>query len=268
MSATWLRRALLAAWLIALPTALAGQPSAKPLLSKEIHAVFQQRGAAAARERYEVIEAKHQDDYLFDLQGLMEIASGYSRAGDVESAHIMFGIAQRVSALEMKRSPVLGGIAAMLDSAAREDSANAAAEAKQPARRAAPVDLGPPRTDLARFFGVYGDPAQQKTPRNVFVTRTCDGRLMFGAMWGDVAPWTMRSLGDRRFVQAWKTYEDEELIRLEFHLGDARKAAALTHTLTFGKGPARVQRLGDLPEGWEQCISYERGGGEDAAARR
>jgi hypothetical protein len=258
MSASRFARVLLAAWLVALPPGAAAQSSTKPLLSKEIHSVFEKSGADAARRRYDVIEAKHQDEYTFDLQGLMEVATAYTQAGDVESARVIFEILQRVSELEMKRSPVLGGLTAMLDSAAREDSARAAAEPERPVRQAVPVDLGPSRTDLARFFGVYGNPAEQRTPRNVFVTQRCDGRLMFGAMWGDVTPWTMRSLGDTRFIQAWKTYEAEELIRLDFHLDGARKATALTHTLTFGKGPVRVQRLGDLPDGWEKCISFER----------
>lgn len=106
-------------------------------------------------------------------------------------------------------------------------------------------DRGAPRDDLARLVGVYGDPnAQERLPRNFFVDQTCDGRLRFGAMWGDVAPWVMKSLSDTEFEQAVLQPYETEPIRLEFHLDADGRAEGLTHT--FGQR-SRIRRLGDLP---------------------
>lgn len=59
---------------------------------------------------------------------------------------------------------------------------------------------GPARDDLARFKGRYRDPTAD---RSYFIMETCkeSGYLMGGPMWGDVAPWILRSDGDLEFTQ-------------------------------------------------------------------
>lgn len=107
-------------------------------------------------------------------------------------------------------------------------------------------DPGPSRNDLARFHGVYGDPTQQKrTPKNFFVFETCDGRLQFGAMWGDVAPWIMKSVDDKIFVQAKLQPGEEKALRLEFEVDEDGQVKALGHSLDWRESP--LIRLGDLP---------------------
>lgn len=118
---------------------------------------------------------------------------------------------------------------------------------QSPAKRArAQNDLGPPRKDLSRFHGVYGDPAQQKQiPKNFFVFETCDGHLQFGAIWGDVAPWIMKSVDDKIFVQARLQAGEEKPLRLEFEVDEDGQAKGVVHSLDWRESP--LVRLGDLP---------------------
>jgi len=227
---------------------------AKTPLSKEIYAVFRKGGAAAAEKRYREIAERHRDAFEFDMKGMVDVGTEYARAGDMVSAQVFFGIANEMGTAEMHRLGIGQKVAAMSDGAGRADNRQRASAARSAptSSRATPADLGPARNALARFGGVYGDPTQQRSPRNVFVTETCDGRLQFGAMWGDVAPWVMRSTGDAMFVQARLSSFETEPLRLEFHLSAGGKAKAVTHTLTSGHEPLRVTRLGDLPDGWRK----------------
>ena len=59
--------------------------------------------------------------------------------------------------------------------------------------------------DLERFTGLYSDPEESNENRKLWVMVSCDGQLVSGALWGDVAPWWMKSEGDnvfyiRRFI--------------------------------------------------------------------
>lgn len=115
--------------------------------------------------------------------------------------------------------------------------------------------LGEPRDDLERFYGVYGD---GDSGRNFFVApaeyakwveKTMPpGYLMIGAMWGDVAPWYMKSVSDTRFEQQ-RPGPGGEAVVAEFALDDAGRATAITFQTVFDDR-GRLQRLGDLPEGW------------------
>lgn len=120
-------------------------------------------------------------------------------------------------------------------------------DSQSPAKRErAQNDLGPSRKDLARFHGVYGDPAQQeRTPKNFFVYEMCDGHLQFGAMWGDVAPWVMKSVDDKIFVQARLQPGEEKALRLEFQVDSDGKVQAVAHSLDWRESP--LVRLGELP---------------------
>lgn len=116
--------------------------------------------------------------------------------------------------------------------------------------------LGAPRDDLQRFYGVYGDP--DNPGRDFFVAAAelppgsdrelPEGYLMIGAMWGDVAPWYMRSVSDTRFEQQWVGDFGRAKI-VEFEPGDGGQAQALTFETVFDDR-GRLQRLSDLPERW------------------
>ena len=87
-------------------------------------------------------------------------------------------------------------------------------------------------------------------PRRFFVDHSCDGYLRFGALWGDVAPWMMKSVADAEFIQGRADPGQASAIRLRFEVGSDGRAQALTHNLTDLGLPLRVTRLGDLPAAW------------------
>jgi len=116
--------------------------------------------------------------------------------------------------------------------------------------------LGEPRGDLERFYGVYGDGSG--SGRDFFVTaarrpeyaekQLPEGYLMIGAMWGDVAPWHMKSLSETRFQQHWVNPGNEPIVaRFELD-GEGHAAALIFETVFDDRG--RLQRVGDLPERW------------------
>jgi hypothetical protein len=108
---------------------------------------------------------------------------------------------------------------------------------------------GQPRDDLDRFKGVYGDPAEAESTRQLWVNVSCDGYLVVGAMWGDAAPWWMRSESENVF-----TLEDSfNNIRMEFGTSESLQ---MNHNLEFMESP--LQRVGDLPEDWDSCIERYR----------
>lgn len=79
--------------------------------------------------------------------------------------------------------------------------------------------------------------------QNFYVYETCDGHLLFGGMWGDVAPWVFRSVSDTAFeaIPSGGIGDD----RLEFQVGWDGKAKAIKHTLDWKKSP--LVKLDDLP---------------------
>lgn len=115
--------------------------------------------------------------------------------------------------------------------------------------------LGAPRDDLERFYGVYGEP---EGLRNFFVAEASNatgdepipaGHLMVGAMWGDVQPWYMKSLSDTRFEQVWVSQFQDAPLVVAFETDADGNAVALTFEGLF-EDRGRVERVGDLPEGW------------------
>jgi hypothetical protein len=124
---------------------------------------------------------------------------------------------------------------------------NDAKEGSRPSttRKSGARDRGPSRKDLARFYGVYGVPEEQDgMAQNFFVYETCDGHLLFGGMWGDVAPWVFRSDSDTAFEAIPGGGIGKG--RLEFQVGWNGKAHAVAHTLEWKKSP--LVRLRDLPD--------------------
>lgn len=129
-----------------------------------------------------------------------------------------------------------------------------AAAAQEPAESHA---LGEPRTDLERFFGLYGNP--DDTLRSFFVSEAelgpdferelPPGYMMIGPMWADVAPYYMKSVSETEFEQQWVSEFQKEPLVAVFEVSEDGKAVALTFKTIFDdKG--RLERLKDLPERW------------------
>ncbi len=107
---------------------------------------------------------------------------------------------------------------------------------------------GEPRNDLERFTGLYGDPAESNQSRKLWVTVSCDGYLVSGALGGDASPWWIKSAGDKVF-----TYSDSfSKIRMEFETDTNGNAVRMIHDLEHLKSP--LERLGPLPDNWDPCL--------------
>jgi hypothetical protein len=224
----------------------------RPLLSDAIRTTIEKDGADAARQRYQEIAQDQANTYEFDLKALVDLGSAYIQRGETEKGQVIFEIA---------------ALAAMVVSGVPREAAGAATRPARPtarretgeeaARRRTLALLGPGRDDLKRFHGVYGDASAQDGPRRNFaVEQSCDGHLRLGAMWGDVMPWTMKSVGDVEFVQGATDPGQTTPIRIRFELDGDGRARALTHNMTDLGLPLRVARIGDLPAAWvPECRS-------------
>jgi len=69
-----------------------------------------------------------------------------------------------------------------------------------------------------------------------------------GATWGDAQHWRMKPVSDNIFEMSG----DFMSLRREFQLGPDGKAQAMTHDLEGMASP--LERSGELPEGWEECL--------------
>lgn len=218
----------------------------RPLLSDAIRTTIEKDGADAARRRYQEIAQDQPNAYEFDLKALVDLGSAYIQRGEMEKGQVIFEIATQAA---MVVSGVPPEAAAAATRPARATARRETGE--EAARRRTLALLGPGRDDLKRFHGVYGDAsAQDRSPRNFAVEQSCDGHLRFGAMWGDVMPWTMKSVGDAEFVQGATGPGQTTPIRIRFEVDGDGRAQALTHNMTDLGLPLRATRLGDLPTAW------------------
>jgi hypothetical protein len=120
--------------------------------------------------------------------------------------------------------------------------------------------LGEPLENPESYYGLYANPdtpnrqwfvAEAKRPAYAEqAPEIPPGYLMIGAMFGDVAPWPMRSESDTEFVQAWVSDFQPEPVAVEYELGGDGSAVAMTFTNEQYAGEGRLVRQGDLPEGW------------------
>jgi hypothetical protein len=115
------------------------------------------------------------------------------------------------------------------------------------------VDGVEQRSDLTRFQGVYGVRPQSATPRNLFVTQSCSGQLVAGAMWGDASNWWMTPVSDTEFEMSSSFMS----VHLEFEVGPDGAATALRHDVDGLPSP--LTRLGPLPDEWGECVRDTRG---------
>ena len=215
----------------------AWQTASKPKLSEAVRAAIDREGAEAAERRFAEVYPAKKDAFELDAGGMAELMMEYTQRGDQKAAQAVMNIFMKAT-----EAVHLGDVA---PSSTPENAA--------PARSAEPVEKGPKRKDLARFFGVYGDPGEQHgrtAPHNFFVNESCDGNLQLGGLWGDAAPWIMRSESDTVFVQMRLSEFDRVALRLEFQIGPDGRATAAIHNIHWRKDNPLI-RLGDLPAGYE-----------------
>ncbi len=233
------------AGMVLLLVAIAAQPvrtqdtPAKPRLSAAIRKALEDGGVEAAQRRFKEIFPSQRDRFDIDAPALMALANERMTAGDAVGATAVTEMWMAVLQPEGAAAAASGG-----------GDPNVI---EHPS--AAQTDPGPPRTDLSRFYGMYGD--REPSKRSVFVRETCDGHLQIGSLWGDVRPWTMRSLSDTTFIQVLiPDMPSLPPFRFEFEIGPDGKARAVRHAMTGTM--QSIPRTGDLPKDWK---THDCGGG-------
>lgn len=230
------------------------QAQEKLLLSEAIRKAIDTKGIDAAKQQFGELDQTEKDEYHTDMQGISELVSAYMKEGNMEAASAVSEIAapflqDMVSKSLDQYAPEWSESMEEERKLEKERQAKKQEEGRQRQQQETNVDFqGEPRNDLERFTGLYGDPEESNPNRNLWVTVSCDGYLVSGAMWGDAAPWWMKSESDRVF-----TYQDSfNKLRMEFETDANGKAVRMIHDLEFMKSP--VERIGPLPEEWDPCL--------------
>jgi hypothetical protein len=233
------------------PDAVAAQ--GKPPLLDEIVKVMEAGGVDAAKIRFNELYPARADAFDIDLEAFGSKSAAYLKEGKMNEGLALAQIMSTLTAPLIEEAmaaqkEILEQYEAQMPEIEPEEEMEPADE------EAARVgfDLGPPREDLARFSGLYGD-AQGDETRRLFVLPSCEGHLVVGAMWGDVAPWWMRSDGDASFSRTTPYFS----MNVRFQIGPDGRAAGFTHDQTFLGSP--IPRVGEVPAAWGACIpTHER----------
>lgn len=228
---------------------------AKPLLSKDITDVIEAQGIAAAKQRFEEIFPSQKDAYDIDSQGLMEAGMAYMQSGNMDAGMAVIEMATTVNMAMVSGamntySPEMVQMQAEMEKAEQAERQQEALNREQEQnlqQQAQNRTRGEARSDLGRFTGLFGDPADKGRTRMISVAVSCDGYLVTAALWADVGSWWMRSAADTVF-----TYTDSFTnISMQFAIGGDGKADTLTHDIEGVTSP--MQRLDDLPAEWPEC---------------
>jgi hypothetical protein len=227
----------------------------KPLLSEAIRKAIDTKGIEAAKTQFAGMDQSQRDSYNVDMKAISELTNEYVQAGNMEAA----GAISEISApfLQDMITKSMNQYAPELSERMKEQQAEKEQRAKEreeerkqqrkQQQQEQIIDFqGQPRQDLERFTGLYGDPKDPN--RKLWVTVSCDGYLVSGAMWGDASPWWMKSAGDKVF-----TYQDSfSKLKMEFETDANGKAVRMKHDLEHLKSP--LQRLGPLPDSFDPCL--------------
>lgn len=228
----------------------------KPNLSEAIQEVIENQGVEAAKEYFDEMDPSDREQYHVDMEGISELTNAYLEDGNMEAltaiSEISAPFMQDMVAQSMEQyGSEMEGMAKQQE-AEREQEARQREEERARGRQQSVIERqGQPRDDLERFKGVYGNPDNSESKRQLWVNVSCDGYLVSGAMWGDASPWWLQSESETVF-----TLEDSfSSIRMEFGTG-AGGNLEMNHNLEFMENP--LQRVGPLPDEWDSCIERMR----------
>lgn len=223
----------------------------KPLLSEAIRKAIDTKGIEAAKKQFADLDKSQRDSYNIDMQGISELTNEYVQDSKMEAAGAVSEISapflQDMISKSLKQySPEMSEKMKEQQRVEKEQQAKEREEERESQRQEQIVKFqGQPRNDLERFTGLYGDPSDPN--RKLWVTVSCDGYLVSGAMWGDASPWWLRSVDDNVF-----TYEDSfNKFRMEFETDTNGNAVRMKHDLEHLNSP--LERLGPLPDDFAPC---------------
>jgi hypothetical protein len=227
----------------------------KPLLSEAIKNSIDTQGIETAKKHFKEIYESNIDLYEVDMKGLSDLSSTYVKAGNYQAASAVVEIASpfmqdMISSKMSNNSNDRIQKQKDMQKQKKENQEKNEESEKTENNKQIKNNWGESRSDLKRFTGLYGDPEEGNETRRLWVMESCDGYLVSGALWGDVAPWWMKSERDKVF-----TYSDSfNDIRMEFVTDENGKAMKMIHNLSSLKSP--LERVGPLPDDWDPC--YER----------
>jgi len=225
----------------------------KPLLSEAIREVIDTQGIEAAKKHFAEQYDSHPDAYEIDMKGIAELTNSYVNAGNHEAAGVIMEITlpymQAMYTNQMSgQSNEMAQQLEEMERAEKEKQKKISEEEQLSQDNSKAFDQGEARNDLERFTGLYGDPEEKNEHRKLWVMVSCDGYLVSGALWGDVAPWWMKTEGDKAF-----NYADSFVkLKMEFETDANGKAVRMVHDLSYMKTP--LERLGPVPDDWEPCL--------------
>lgn len=235
---------------LAAPALLTAQD--KPLLSEAIREMIDTQGIEAAKKHFAEQYELQKDAYEIDMKGIAELTNSYVKAGNHEAAGVIMEITlpfmQAAYTSQMSgQSNVMAQQQAEMERVEKEKQKKISEE-EQLSKDNYKTLLGEARKDLERFTGLYGNPEEKNEHRKLWVMVSCDGYLVSGALWGDVAPWWMKTEGDKTF-----SYADSFVkVNMEFETDANGKAVRMVHDLSYMKTP--LERLGPVPDDWEPCL--------------
>lgn len=252
-----LTAALLLLSVVIMPDNTSAQDQNKPLLSEAILEAIDLNGIDGAKAQFSKMDQVQRKKYEIDMERISELINSYIEDGDYETSAALSEISvpffqdMATKAMNEFAPEMAEMMAEQQQSETRQQTSNRETgnERREWEQQERIQEIqGEPRDDLERFTGLYGDPNAENSNRRLWVTVSCDGFLVSGALWGDVAPWWMQSESDNVF-----SFEDSfNNIRMEFPTNTGNNTMAMIHNLEFLKSP--LERIGDLPNDWDSCM--------------
>jgi len=217
----------------------------KPLLSEALKDALAKEPLGEVEKHFMEALATGKPEYELDAEAVNALGMKYMESGEVEKGVVVVGIGARAAQIVATASfppEMLEAMAARGEAERTKEEASTPTEEELNEERAA-VSPGPARDDLERFHGLFANPADGPQ-RALFLVRNCDGHLVTGPMWADVAPWTLRSVGETEFVYDGDSFTQP--FRMEISVGPDGNAVSIQHDLGFVASP--LQRIGDLDD--------------------
>lgn len=248
-------RQIIRPWIILVIGVSAASPASaqsqvkKPLLSQALKEALAKDPLDEVEKHFMEALASGKPEYEMDFEAVNTLGLEYMQSGQTERGIVVVGIAARAAQIVTMASYPQEMLEAV---SAREEAERAEREEKEQAsrpteeelaRERATASLGPSRDDLERFHGLYANP-EDGPQRALFLVRDCDGHLVTGPMWADVAPWTLRSVGETEFAYDGDSFTGP--FRFEVVVGPEGRAVSINHDLEFVASP--LERIGDLED--------------------